>query len=81
MDRVSNLTCFSFDLYAVTQKFIDFPVVAIERAVVIFGFPAQEIQCPVDLGGGIAAFCQPGSEQTFLDVAVAGAVGPIAEVP
>ena len=33
-----------------------------------------------DLRLEIAALCQPGREQAFLDVAVAVAVGPVAEI-
>src|SRR5688572_12058381 len=80
MGSLGDLARFDLDGDAVAQKVIDSLIVAVERAVVIIRLTAQDIQCAVDLSGGIAALGQPGGEQTFLDVAIAITICPITEV-
>src|ERR1019366_5690380 len=55
-------------------------VVAVETPAVVVGFGAEIVDCLADLRRAVAVSGQVGREQTFLDVAVAVAVGPVAEV-
>jgi hypothetical protein len=47
---------------------------------VVVGLGVQLVQGDVDLPGAVAVPGQPGREQAFLDVAVAVAAGPVAQV-
>ena len=66
--------------HAVAQQVVDGLVVAVEAAAVVVRLGAQLVEGAADLRRGVAAPGQVGREQPFLDVAVAVAVGPIAEV-
>ena len=80
VDGFRDLARLDLHRHAVAQQAIDGLVVAVERAVVVVRFGAQLVEGHADLRRGVAALRQPGREQPFLDVAVAVAVGPVAEV-
>ena len=80
VDGLGDLARLDLHRHAVAQQAVDGLVVAVERAVVVVRLGAQLVQRDADLRRGVAAPGQPGGEQPFLDVAVAVAVGPVAEV-
>jgi hypothetical protein len=55
-------------------------VVAIEAAAVVISLRAQSVEGTADLLRAIAASGQVDREQSFLDVGVTVAIGPIPEV-
>jgi hypothetical protein len=65
----------------VAQKFVNLPVGVVEVPGGKRGPPAQDFQCPDDLAPGIAALLQIRLQQRLLDVAVALALEPIAQIP
>ena len=80
VDGLRDLARLDLHRHAVAQQVVDGLVVAVEAAVVVVRLGAQLVEGHADLRRGVAALGQPGREQPFLDVAVAVAVGPVAEV-
>ena len=80
VDGLGDLARLDLHRHAVAQQAVDGLVVAVEGAVVVVRLGAQLVERRADLRRGVAALRQPGREQAFLDVAVAVAVGPVAEV-
>ena len=80
VDGLGDLARLDLHRHAVAQQAVDGLVVAVERAVVVVRLGAQLVQRDADLRRGVAALGQPGREQLLFDVAVAVAVGPVAEV-
>ena len=80
MDGFRDLARLDLHRHAVAQQAVDGLVVAVEAAVVVVRLGAQRIDRAADLRRAVAAFRQVGREQPFLDVAVAVAVGPVAEI-
>ena len=66
--------------YAVTQQVVDSLVVTVESAAVVVGFGAEFVESRVDLQWRVTALGQPCREQELLNVAVAAAVRPVAEI-
>src|SRR5579872_5178261 len=69
-----------FHWHAIAQQFIDFLIVPVEPAAVVVGLRAEIVNGLADLRRIVAGLDQVGRQQFFFDVAVAVAVGPIAEV-
>ena len=80
VDGFGRLARLGLHRHAVAQQVVDGLIVAVEAAAVVVGLGAQLVDGRADLRRGIAAFGQVIREQPFLDVAVAVAVGPVAEV-
>ncbi len=80
VDGLRDLARLDLHRHAVAQQAVDGLVVAVEAAVVVVRLGAQLVDGAADLRRGVAALGQVGREQPFLDVAVAVAVGPVAEV-
>ena len=80
MDGFRDLARLDLHRHAVAQQVVDGLVVAVEAAVVVVGLGAQLVEGRANLSCGVATLRQVGREHPFLDVAVAVAVGPIAEV-
>ena len=80
VDGFRDLARLDLHRHAVAQQVVDGLVVAVEAAAVVVRLGAQLVDGHVDLRRGVAAFGQVSREQPFLDVAVAVAVGPVAEV-
>ena len=66
--------------HAVAQQLVDGLVVGIEIAAVVVGLGAQLVESRADLRRGISAPRQPRRQNPRLDVAVAVAVAPVAQV-
>ena len=80
VDGLGDLARLDLHRHAVAQQAVDGLVVAVERAAVVVRLGAQLVEGDADLRRRVAALGQPGREQPLLDVAVAVAVGPVAEV-
>src|SRR5262245_30000927 len=80
MDSLGGFARFDFDMHPVAKKFVDFLIIAVEGTIMIVSFTAEEVERSIDLSRGVAIFPQPIFEQNFFDVAVVGAIRPVAEV-
>ncbi len=80
VDGLGDLARLDLHRHAVAQQAVDGLVVAVEAAVVVVRLGAQLVEGRADLRRRVAALGQLGGEQVLLDVAVAVAVGPVAEV-
>ena len=80
MDGLRDLARLDLHRHAVAQQVVDGLVVAVEAAAVVVRLGAQLVEGHADLRRGVAALGQVRGEQPLLDVAVAVAVGPVAEV-
>ena len=80
IERLCNLASLSLHRYAVAHEAINGLVVAVERAVVVIRLGTKLVETTADLRLGMVVPVQIGGEQPFLDVAIAIAVGPVAEI-
>lgn len=80
MDGFRNLPGLDLHRHAVAQQVVNGLIVPVEVAAVVVCLGAQLVKGSADLSGRVAAFGQPRREQAFFDIAVAIAVGPIAQV-
>ena len=80
VDGLRDLARLDLHGHAVAQQAVNGLVVAVEAAAVVVRLGAQYVERPADLRRAVAALGQVGGEQAFFDVAVAVAVGPVAEV-
>ena len=80
VDGFCDLAGFDLHQHAVAQQIVDGLIIAVETAAMIIRLGAQGIDRPPDLRRSVAAPGQVGGEQSCLNVAVAVAVGPIAQV-
>ena len=79
LDGFSDFARLHLHRHAVAQQAVDRLIVVVEAAVGVVRFGAQQMQGTADLLRRIARFGQVNSERIFFDVAVAVALGPIAE--
>ena len=80
MDGFGILARLDLLLHAVAEQIVDGFVVVVEVAAVVAGRYAEIVDCFADMRRTVPAFAQVFREQGFFDVAVAFAVGPVAEV-
>ena len=80
VDGLRHLARLDLHGHAVAQQVVDGLVVPVERAAVAVRLSTELVEGDADLRGPIAALGQPCGEQALLDVVVAVAVGPVAEV-
>ena len=83
VDQLDGLRVFirrHFYLHAVAEQAVDLFVVFVEVAVGVVRLRAQFVESLCNLRRAVAAFGEVGREQFFFDVAVAIAVGPVAEI-
>ena len=81
VDGFGDLARLNPHQHAVAQQVVNGLVVSVETATVVIRLGTQFADGHADLRRGVAASRQPSVEDLFLNVAVALAVGPIAEVP
>ena len=80
LDRLGDLAGLDLHRHAVAQEAVDRLVVFVEAAVRVLGLGLEQVDRAADLLRRILALRQVLREQPLLDVAVAGAVAPVAEV-
>jgi hypothetical protein len=80
VDRLGDPARLDLRGHPVAQEAVNSLIVTIERAVMVVRLGAQLVEGDASLRRSVAGFRQPRCEQTFLDVAVAVAVGPVAKV-
>ena len=80
VDALGDLARFDLHGHAVTQRAVDGLVVAVEAAAVLACLGAELVEGAADLRRRVASPGQPGRKHPVFDVAVAVAVGPIAEI-
>lgn len=80
VDGLGDLARLGLHRHAVAQQGIDGLVVVVETTIVIIGLGAQLVERRADLSRGIAALRQPVGKDALIDIAVAGTVGPVAEI-
>ena len=80
VDRLRHLARFGLYRHAVAQQVIDGVVIAVKAASVVVGLGMQLMDGRADLRRGVFPRTQVVRKQAVLDVAVAGAVGPVAQI-
>src|SRR5262249_50497853 len=80
VDGLRDLARFDLHRHAIAQQAVDGLVIAVEATAVVVCVGAQFVEGATDLCRSVTAPGQVGGEQPCLNVAVAVAVGPVAEV-
>jgi len=80
LDGLGDVT--SFDLYrnAIAKKAVNSFVVLVEATVGIVRLCLEDVDSPTDLLPRIAVLGKVFGQKPFLDVAISGAITPVAEV-
>ena len=80
MDGLCNLPSLGFNWHSISEQFVDCFVVFVQATIVVVGFDAQQVDGSADLQFVVTGLAKVSGKQCLLDVGVAQAISPIAEV-